>query len=179
VWGGGGDSGRGGGGDRRRGCDAVAVGLVFLVLLVAVPILELWVFVQAADAWGFGWALLAVVATSVGGLWLVKVAGLSAMKRGTDAVQAGRAPTRELMDGALLLVAGGLLLFPGFVTGAVGLLLLLPPVRALVRPLLLGWWGRGRRSGRIQVIDATSRGPETDPQAPVRGELIPPPDDRP
>jgi UPF0716 protein FxsA len=156
----------------------VVVGLVLLVLLLAVPVLELWVFVQAADSWGFWWALFAVVAISVGGLWLVKIAGLSAMKRGTDAVQAGRPPTRELIDGALLLVAGGLLLFPGFVTGAVGLLLLLPPVRALVRPLLLGWWGRGRRSGRIQVIDATYRGPEADPQAPLRGELIPPPDER-
>jgi UPF0716 protein FxsA len=144
-----------------------------------VPILELWVFVQAADAWGFWSALFAVVAISVGGLWLVKVAGLSAMKRGMDAVNDGRAPTKELLDGALLLVAGTLLLVPGFVTGVLGLALLLPPVRAVVRPLLLRWWGRGRRTGRIQVIDATYRGAEPDRGQPLRGELLPPAGDGP
>jgi UPF0716 family protein affecting phage T7 exclusion len=60
----------------------VPVKVLTLVLLVAVPILELWVFVQAADAWGFWWALFAVVAVAVGGLWLCKVAGLSAMESG-------------------------------------------------------------------------------------------------
>jgi UPF0716 protein FxsA len=154
-----------------------AVKLLGLILLIAIPVVELWVFVQAADAWGFWWALFAVIAISVVGLWLVKVAGFSAMRRGTEAVQAGRPPTKELLDGAILLLAGTLLLFPGFVTGILGLLLLLPPVRALVRPLLLGWWARGRRAGRVQVINATYRGPEPDPAAPAQGELLPP-DDR-
>jgi UPF0716 protein FxsA len=154
------------------------VKVLALVLLVGVPLLELWVFVQAADAWGFWWALFAVVAISVGGLWLVKVAGLSAMRRGAEAVDQGRPPTRALLDGGLLLVAGTLLLFPGFVTGCLGLLLLLPPVRALVRPALVAWWARGRRSGRIQVIDATYTGPSPDAPIDVRGELLPPDDPR-
>ena len=162
---------------RRFRCDAVRVKVLALVLLLAVPIVELWVFVQAADAWGFWWALFAVVAISVVGLWLVKRAGFSAMRRGLDAVQEGRPPTKELLDGALLLFAGTLLLLPGFVTGVLGLLLLLPPARAAVRPLMLHWWTRGRRTGRIQVINASYRGPEPDPDAPPRGELLPP-DDR-
>lgn len=144
------------------------MGLLWLVVLVGVPVLELWVFVQVANAIGFGWALLAAVGVSVGGAWLVKHQGLAVGRRLQDRLARGEAPDKEVADGAILLVAGLLLLFPGFVTGAAGLLLLLPPVRALLRPRL-----RARRRvivatyGAGRVVDTTA----TDAAAPPRAEL--------
>jgi UPF0716 protein FxsA len=149
--------------------------MLALLLLIAVPILELWVFVQVANAIGFWWALLALATLSIGGAWLTKLAGVGVLGRLRQRVAAGESPDRELADGVLLLVAGLLLLVPGFVTGVIGLLLLLPPVRALVRPLV----GRRRGSTRVRVITATYRtgdGPidvQSTEQTPPRGELGP------
>ena len=106
---------------------------MLLVLFLLLPILELFVFVQVADAVGFLDALLVAVAATVVGVWLVKQQGLGVLRRANAKVVRGDAPTDELVNGTLLLVAGILLIAPGFVTGAAGLLLLLPPVRALLR----------------------------------------------
>lgn len=106
---------------------------MILVLLLLLPILELFVFVQVAGTFGFLDALLGAVAATFVGIWLVKQQGLGVLRRANDKVARGEAPTDELVNGTLLLVAGILLLLPGFVTGAAGLLLLLPPVRALLR----------------------------------------------
>jgi UPF0716 protein FxsA len=131
------------------------VGVLVLVLLLAVPVLELWVFVQVADAIGFWWALLALIALSVIGAWVVKIQGLHTLRRIRQRTESGQAPTREVADAAMLVVAGLLLLFPGFVTGALGVLLLLPPVRAMLRPFLVG-------RSQVQVITATTTGPLRD-----------------
>lgn len=106
---------------------------MFLVLFLLLPILELFVFVQVAGSVGFATALLSAVAATVVGVWLVKQQGLGVLRRANDKVARGEAPTDEVVNGSLLLLAGVLLLAPGFVTGAAGLLLLLPPVRALLR----------------------------------------------
>lgn len=106
---------------------------MFLVLFLLLPIVELFVFVQVAGAFGFLDALLGAVVATVVGIWLVKQQGLGVLRRANDKVARGEAPTDELVNGTLLLVAGILLLVPGFVTGVAGLLLLLPPVRALLR----------------------------------------------
>lgn len=106
---------------------------MFLVLFLLLPIVELYVFVQVAGAIGFGSALLTAVGATVVGVWLVKQQGLGVLRRANDKVARGEAPTDEVVNGTLLLLAGLLLLVPGFITGAVGLALLLPPVRALLR----------------------------------------------
>jgi UPF0716 protein FxsA len=154
---------------------AAPVATLTVVLLLAVPVLELWVFVQVAVAVGFWWALLALVGLSVGGAWLVKREGLAVWARLRDRVARGETPERELADGAVLLVAGLLLLFPGFVTGLLGLLLLLPPVRALVRPMLLRRVAAGGTfiTATYRVGgDAAGHGTVVDTSATeVRGEL--------
>ena len=106
---------------------------MFLVLLLLLPILELFVFVQIAGSYGFLNALFGAIAATFVGVWLVKQQGLGVLRRANEKVARGDAPTDELVNGTLLLVAGILLLVPGFLTGATGLLLLLPPVRALLR----------------------------------------------
>jgi UPF0716 protein FxsA len=125
---------------------------MILVLLLLLPILELFVFVQVAGSLGFLNAVFGAIAATFVGIWLVKQQGLGVLRRANEKVARGDAPTDELVNGTLLLVAGILLLTPGFVTGAVGLLLLLPPVRALLR----GSLRRRFASGPI-VIGHTSR----------------------
>jgi UPF0716 protein FxsA len=138
-----------------------AAGVALLVaLLVVVPILELYVFVQVAWAIGFWNALGLVILISLVGAWLVKRQGLWVLRRVQDQVDRGQVPGRTLADGFLLLLAGVLLVLPGFVTDGLGVLLLLPPVRAVVRALVLRRW-----RGRVRVISATHGGPIVDTTA--------------
>lgn len=109
---------------------------MFLVLFLLLPIVELFVFAQVAGAVGFGTAVLGAMAATFVGVSLVKRQGLGILRRANEKVARGEAPTDEVVNGTLLLAAGVLLLLPGFLTDAVGLLLLLPPVRMLLRGTL-------------------------------------------
>jgi len=124
------------------------IGLIFLLLL-AVPVIELWVIVQVAGALGVAETFLLLIGISIAGAWLLRQQGMAAWNRLQTALGRGEMPTKEVTDGALIMLGGALLLTPGFVTDAVGILLLLPPTRALLkgatRPLF-GRWAR-RRTG--------------------------------
>jgi UPF0716 protein FxsA len=108
--------------------------LGFLVIaFLVVPIIELYLFVQVSAAIGFWAALAWIVLVSVVGAWLVKREGLQALRRANVKAAQGEIPTDELITGMLILFAGALMLTPGFLTDIVGLLLLFPPTRAIVR----------------------------------------------
>jgi len=130
--------------------------LLVLVLIIGVPIAELYVFVQMSHAIGFFNSLLVLAGVSVVGAWIVKRQGMRVWRRFNEQVRRGAVPSREIADGVALLVAGALLLTPGFITDAIGVLLLLPPVRAVVRTVL------ARRSRGKHVITATYSGPLTE-----------------
>ncbi|MDP9378475.1 MAG: FxsA family protein [Actinomycetota bacterium] len=107
-----------------------------VLLFVAVPILELAVILQVGQEIGAWWTIGLLIADSVVGSVLLRAQGRVTWRRFTQALQAGRPPAREVVDGALVLIGGTLLLTPGFVTDLAGLLLLLPPTRAIVRRAL-------------------------------------------
>lgn len=106
-----------------------------MVLIIA----EIVVFVLVADAIGLGWALLLALATMVLGAYLLKKEGVRGWHRFRSAVAEGRPPGREAGDGLVGLGGALLLLAPGFLTAAAGLLLFLPPVRALGRAQVRRW----------------------------------------
>lgn len=114
-----------------------------MVLFIAVPIAELYLIVQSAHAFGALETIVALIAISFAGAWLMKHQGFRTLAAVQDALGRGRIPTRELQDGALILLAGALLLTPGFLSDVVAILLLLPPTRALARTVL-AWSLRGR-----------------------------------
>jgi UPF0716 protein FxsA len=128
--------------------------LALVFLLVIVPVVELAVFVQIASSFGVWNTVAVLLAISLIGAWIVKHQGMAVWRRAQMQMNAGRVPSKEVVDGFLILCAGGLLLVPGFVTDAIGLLLLLPPVRSGLRALVTRRW-----SGRVQVIRATHTGP--------------------
>ena len=112
--------------------------LIWLVLLfIAVPLVELYVIVETARSIGTLETIGLLILVSVLGAWMVKAQGLAVLWRVRSKLQEGQMPGRELVDGALVLLAGALMLTPGFVTDAVGLLLLFPPTRMAIRPILI------------------------------------------
>ena len=111
--------------------------VVLLLALLCVPLLELYVIIQVADGVGTGQTILLLIAVSVAGAWMVRRSGLGVLNQIRTRLSRGELPAGELVDGLLILVAGALMLTPGFLTDAVGLLLLFPPTRLIVRSLLV------------------------------------------
>jgi UPF0716 protein FxsA len=115
------------------------------LLGVAALVLEAYVFVQISHAIGWGDAVVLLLVVSLVGAQLVKRQGLSAWRRIQESLAYQQVPGKDLIDGFLILLAGALLLVPGFVSSAIGLLLLIPPVRRLCRAA--GGWALARRVG--------------------------------
>jgi UPF0716 protein FxsA len=140
-----------------------------LLALLVVAALEIWVIIQVAGAIGAGYTVLLLLATSLAGGWLLRHEGGRAWRSFIQAVNAGRPPHREVTDGALILVGGALMVVPGFVTGALGLLCLLPPARIVLRRLLLAAAARRMVPRVIRV--RSSRAPDPDPHRVIEGEI--------
>jgi UPF0716 protein FxsA len=122
------------------------MGPILLVLLIAVPIAELWVIVQVADAIGILWTLLLLFGISIAGARLLKQQGTSTWQKLRETTARGGIPTEEVTDGAMILLGGALLLTPGFLTDVVGLWLLIPPARAVVKKLFRRMMARRARA---------------------------------
>lgn len=109
--------------------------MAFLLLLplFLVAVAEIALFIQVGQWIGLGPTVLAVVATTLLGAALLRAQGLGALRRAQAALDRRELPVKELFDGACILIGGLLLIMPGFLTDMLGLLFLLPPVRALLR----------------------------------------------
>jgi UPF0716 protein FxsA len=110
--------------------------MVLIFVFVVIPLVELAVFVQVAQWIGVVPTTLLLLLVSMVGIVVVRYQGIGVYRRVREQLRAGVVPAADLVNGLLVLVAGLLLIVPGFVTDAVGLLLLLPPVRAGVRAIL-------------------------------------------
>jgi UPF0716 protein FxsA len=108
-----------------------------LVLLILWPLLELFVAIKVGEAIGALLTVLLLIAGWPLGAWVLRSQGRTAWRRLAAAVDAGRPPGREVLDGALVVVGGVLLMVPGFITDVIALCLLIPPSRALMRGLLI------------------------------------------
>jgi len=126
--------------------------LVLALLFIVLPIAELAVIVRFASAYGVVNTIAVLILVSIVGAWLVKREGLSVMQRLAKSLDEGGLPHKELVDGFLILMAGLLLITPGFITDVVGILLLLPPVRIALRSMLLRSFKR-RGSVAFRIVD--------------------------
>lgn len=116
--------------------------LAFFVLLTVLPLLEIALLVKFGQ-WAGVWVTLAVViGTAVAGIGVLQRQGLTMMLRTQEAVMRGEPPVGAMMDGAMTVMAGVLLIMPGLITDTLGLLLLVPPVRHFIaRRLVAGMFG--------------------------------------
>ena len=126
--------------------------IVLLLAFVITPIVEIAVFIQIGGEIGLWPTLAIVVITAMAGTALLRAQGLATFAGAQESLARGVFPVRQVFDGACLLVAGALLLTPGFVTDGIGLALFLPPVRDLLRRWVLA-------RGRFQVDTGTGAGP--------------------
>lgn len=103
-----------------------------LIAFIAVPMIEIALFISVGGAIGLGWTLLIVLLTAVIGTWLVRSQGLQVLGQVQSSFNELRDPTEPLAHGAMILFSGALLLTPGFFTDAIGFALLVPGVRQMV-----------------------------------------------
>jgi UPF0716 protein FxsA len=151
---------------------------LLVVLFIAVPIVELYVIIQIGQLIGVLPTLAVLLADALLGSLLLRHQGRGAWRRFNAALAERRFPGREVADGLMIAVGGTLLLTPGFLTDVLGLLLLIPPTRAIARRLLRHCAGRrfvvvgaggvpprGEGSRRDYDFDATAEeGEENDPR---------------
>lgn len=102
------------------------------LILVAVPIIEIALFIQVGGFLGLWPTLAIVIATALAGSIFLRTQGAATMQSLQSSLSEGRNPMDPIANGALILVAGVLLLTPGFFTDALGISLLIPPIRHLI-----------------------------------------------
>ena len=115
---------------------------LLVILFIVVPIVELYVIIQVGEAIGILPTLGLLLADALLGSLLLRHQGRGAWRRFNEALAQGRFPAPEVADGVMIAVGATLLLTPGFITDIFGLILLIPPTRALVRRLMGLYFGR-------------------------------------
>jgi UPF0716 protein FxsA len=110
---------------------------VLVLLFILVPLAELYVIIQVGQAFGALNTIALLIVISAVGAWLAKREGLNVWRRFQRQVESGSVPGKEIADGVMILFAGALLMSPGFLTDLLGIALLLPPVRAVIRGTLM------------------------------------------
>jgi UPF0716 protein FxsA len=109
---------------------------LLVLAFIVVPLVELAIIIQVGQAIGLLWTIALLVVDSVVGAWLVRREGTRAWSRFRAALDQGRVPADEVLEGALVLFGGALMLTPGFASDALGLLLMIPPARRLIAAAL-------------------------------------------
>lgn len=136
--------------------------LLFLLFLL-VPLAEIYLLIKVGSIIGAPWTVFAVVFTAVLGAWLLRLQGLSTLMRVRTSMDRGELPALPMLEGLMLLIAGALLLTPGFFTDAVGFVLLVPALRARLAQALL-------RSSIMHVQGAARPPRRTDAGHTIEGE---------
>jgi UPF0716 protein FxsA len=136
---------------------------LLVLIFIVVPIAELALLIQVGQAIGVWWTIALLIADSILGSLLMRSQGRAAWRRFNVALQAGRPPAREVIDGVLVIFGGALLLTPGFISDILGVVLLLPPTRAVVRGILV------RRFADRLIASATRGAPVGFGPPPGRG----------
>jgi UPF0716 protein FxsA len=134
---------------------------ILLVFFIAIPLLEIYLLIQVGEEIGALPTVALVVFTAVLGIWLLRWQGLATVAQVQQSMAQGQLPAIPLIEGLFLLVAGALLLTPGFFTDALGFALLIPPLRQGLARMMLqqGWW---RMSGSFQQTQRSHhQGPTT------------------
>ena len=141
--------------------------LALVALFIVLPLAELYVILKVGDAIGAVWTIALLAADSVLGSVLLRTQGRSVWRRFNNALAEGKMPHREVIDGVLVIFGGAFLITPGFITDIVGLLLLLPPTRSLIRTAVVRRLGQrvaggaashfGRHAPRDYDVEGTAR----------------------
>ena len=119
--------------------------LLLVLLFIILPVAEIYVIIKVGEAIGVLPTVALLILDGFLGAFLLRHQGRAVWRRFNEALAAGKVPAREVFDGAMVIVGGAFLLAPGFITDVIGLLLLIPPSRAVLRGTLskLAFWRAG------------------------------------
>lgn len=145
--------------------------LVLFVAFILVPLAELYVLIQVGGLIGIWPTIALLIVDSVIGAWLMKREGGRAWQALRARLDAGRMPGRELADGVLVVIGAALMLSPGFVTDALGLLLVVPVTRPFFRRLLTAY---AAQRASVAVVGHSFPGAPVDPQRQGRSQTTNP-----
>jgi UPF0716 protein FxsA len=151
------------------------VSWLLVTAFVVVPLVEIYVLIQVGQVIGVWWTILLLIADSIYGGWLIRHEGGRAWQALTNALNSGQMPAKELADAALILVGGTLMLSPGFVTDAMGIVLILPFTRPVARRVLTRVVSKRLVAGFVDVRQGPRpQGPGRPPSGGpvVRGEVL-------
>ena len=124
------------------------MGLVLFALFLGIPLAEIALFVVIGERIGVFATIAIVIFTAVAGAWLVRWQGLETLKKARGDIERNVMPTGAMSEGLAILVAGALLLTPGFLTDAIGFTLLIPPARRTIVSVIGAWL-----ASRVTVVD--------------------------
>jgi UPF0716 protein FxsA len=143
------------------------VALLLILIFIVLPVAEIYVIIKVGEAIGVWPTIALLILDGFLGAALLRHQGRAAWRRFNDALAAGKVPAREVFDGAMVILGGAFLISPGFITDVIGLLLLVPPTRALIRSQVVRRLGRrvtvgvasrpGRRPPREYDVEGTAR----------------------
>lgn len=139
----------------------------FLILFVLIPLAEVYAFINVGEEIGVFKTLLLCIITAVIGGSLVRIQGVSTLLKARKSFMAGTLPLGELFDGLCLVIAGALLLTPGFVTDTIGFALLVPAFRKFLRPLVAKY---GKFNASMSVNGRTNTRPRDSSDDIIEGE---------
>ena len=113
-----------------------------LILFISVPIIELFLLIEVGKKISWELTVLIIFITAIIGARLTKIQGSQTIKNVQSALRLGKIPHREVLDGLMILVAGAILLTPGFLTDFVGFCLLIPKLRSYLQKFLKNFLNR-------------------------------------
>ena len=122
-----------------------------LIVLILVPLAEIFVLIESGRVIGVWPTVFLVVLTGIVGSWLMRDQGLALLGQIQAELRTGQLPASTLLDGALVLAGGLLLLTPGFCTDLAGFTMLVPSTRRWWRRCLEGWLAGQLAAGRLRI----------------------------
>jgi UPF0716 protein FxsA len=135
------------------------VALLLVLIFIILPIAEIYVIIKVGEAIGVLPTIALLILDSFLGAALLRSQGRAAWARFNEALARGRIPAREVFDGAMVILGGAFLITPGFISDAIGLLLLIPPSRAIFRGIV----ARMARRRAVFALWTGRRGPDRPP----------------
>jgi UPF0716 protein FxsA len=123
-----------------------------LLFLIVMPALEIAVLLLSGRTIGVWTTVMLIISTGIIGTYLAKQQGLEVLRKVQEQMKYGQIPGDALIDGMCVLVGGTMLISPGFVTDLFGLILLLPPSRKIIKPIILRLIRNMINKGNIKII---------------------------
>lgn len=124
----------------------------FLLFIIAMPIIEIIVLLLSGNLIGFWPTLFLIVATGLIGAYLAKRQGMETWKKAQGQIHHGIMPGNEIIDGICIFIGSALLLSPGLISDVLGLILVFPPTRNLLKPIVIRFMMNRMNKGKVTII---------------------------